>query len=168
MAEIEKEKLPFSQLHHLCIVVKDLEKARKYYESLGMGPFGPPKTVSRVPDEIKRRITYTETFAQMGPIVLQLLQPSAKGDDVFKNIFRRFLDKHGEGVQHICFYSDNIKRDVATLVKKGFELIDGQYYPTGGGEAFLTFDTSGDSAGVCIQILDKTGATEAKTAGKGR
>jgi hypothetical protein len=35
MEEIKRGQLPFSQVHHVCMVVKDLEKAKKYYESLG-------------------------------------------------------------------------------------------------------------------------------------
>jgi hypothetical protein len=95
----------------------------------------------------------------MGPIGLQLLQPSAKGDNVFKNIFGRFLDNHSEGVQHICFTSDDVKKDVADLVKKWFELIEARYFPTGGGEAFLCLDSSGDASGVCLQLLDRKRAT---------
>jgi catechol 2,3-dioxygenase-like lactoylglutathione lyase family enzyme len=37
----------FDRLHHVCIVVHDLEKTVAYYEKLGIGPwFDYPKTVS--------------------------------------------------------------------------------------------------------------------------
>jgi methylmalonyl-CoA/ethylmalonyl-CoA epimerase len=156
MEEIEKGQLPFSQLHHICMVVRDLEKAKKFYEALGIGPFKPLPPAPEKPAEI----TYIETFAKMGSIGLQLLQPSAKGDKVFKNIFRRFLDKHGEGMHHICFIANDIKKDVDDLVKKGHELIDTHYLTTGGGEAFLTFDPNGDTAGFCLQLLDKRRGAE--------
>lgn len=161
MDEIERGQFPFSQVHHVCLVVRDLEKAKKYYEALGIGPFRPaqPASTSGMPDERVRDKTYIEAFAQMGPIGLQLLQPSAQGDHVFKNIFKRFLDNHGEGVQHICFTSENIKKDVADLVKKGFDLIEARYSPTGGGEAFLCLDSNGDASGICLQLLDKKRAT---------
>ena len=37
---------PFRQLHHICIVVHDLDQAVAYYESIGVGPWQdyPPLT----------------------------------------------------------------------------------------------------------------------------
>ena len=37
---------PFRQLHHICIVVHDIEQAVAYYESIGIGPWEsyPPLT----------------------------------------------------------------------------------------------------------------------------
>jgi len=33
------KKDPFSKPHHICIVVKDIEKTKGYYESIGIGPW---------------------------------------------------------------------------------------------------------------------------------
>lgn len=151
MEEIGKEKLPFSKIHHVCIVVKDIDKAKKYYESLGIGPFQSPE--AHQPEEILRRITYKEIFAPMGQIKLQLLEPSVEGDDVFNNVFRMFLDNHGEGVHHVGFLSDDLDKDVANLVEKGYKLIDSFPFQTGGGEAFFYFDSDGDASGVCLQLI---------------
>ena len=30
---------PFTKLHHLCLVVSDIERSVAYYEALGIGPF---------------------------------------------------------------------------------------------------------------------------------
>jgi catechol 2,3-dioxygenase-like lactoylglutathione lyase family enzyme len=156
MDSIRKEELPFSRLHHVCIVVKDLEKAKKHYESLGIGPFTAPVKPAGLTEEMKRKTKYKEIFGQMGPIGLQLTEPSAEHDDDFK----KFLDAHGEGVHHFCFICDDIKKDVDDLVNKGFELINSRYFPTGGGEAMFNFDYSGDPQGVRFQLLDKIQVAE--------
>jgi catechol 2,3-dioxygenase-like lactoylglutathione lyase family enzyme len=31
----------FSKLHHICIVVHDIDKAQAFYESIGIGPWTP-------------------------------------------------------------------------------------------------------------------------------
>jgi catechol 2,3-dioxygenase-like lactoylglutathione lyase family enzyme len=38
--------VPFRQLHHVCIVVRDIDSAMAYYETLGIGPWEqyPPLT----------------------------------------------------------------------------------------------------------------------------
>ena len=33
------KKNPFHKPHHICIVVKDIEKTKGYYESIGIGPW---------------------------------------------------------------------------------------------------------------------------------
>ena len=30
---------PFSKLHHLCVVVADIDRAQRFYESVGIGPW---------------------------------------------------------------------------------------------------------------------------------
>gem|GEM_PF-3366278 len=35
----ETKRSPFSTLHHVTIVVRDVDKAVEFYESLGIGPF---------------------------------------------------------------------------------------------------------------------------------
>jgi len=35
----KNNKSPFSKLHHLSIVVRNMDEAIKFYESLGIGPF---------------------------------------------------------------------------------------------------------------------------------
>jgi len=37
---------PFRQLHHICIVVRDIDRSVAYYESVGVGPWRgyPPPT----------------------------------------------------------------------------------------------------------------------------
>jgi methylmalonyl-CoA/ethylmalonyl-CoA epimerase len=47
---------PFHTLHHICIVVHDLERAVAWYEGLGMGPwFDYPKSGTYVEFEVPNR-----------------------------------------------------------------------------------------------------------------
>jgi catechol 2,3-dioxygenase-like lactoylglutathione lyase family enzyme len=40
----------FNKLHHICIVVHDIDKAQAYYESIGMGPWFPYPPLSEYED----------------------------------------------------------------------------------------------------------------------
>lgn len=94
---------PFRQLHHVCIVVHDLDKTVAYYESLGMGPwFDYPK--SRSP-YLRFEVPSPEASAAMrykcldlDNVQIQLCQPTQMDSPQ-----RRFLDAHGEGVYHLGF-----------------------------------------------------------------
>ena len=92
----------FQKLHHLCIVVHDIDKAQAYYESIGIGPWEsyPPMTeyadleVPSVPGfhAMKYRI------CNLPNVQMQLCEPSLDPSPQ-----RKFLDEKGEGVFHIGF-----------------------------------------------------------------
>lgn len=136
---------PFRQLHHVCIVVHDLDKSVAYYASLGIGPWHDYPPLSEytdldVPDvEAFRALRYK--FVNLDNVQLQLCQPPER--DCAQ---RRFLDAHGEGVYHLGFESD-----VDTAARQGEALglrvsARGQR-PDGSG--FVYFDTL-DPAGVVL------------------
>ena len=92
----------FNKLHHLCIVVHDIDRAQAYYESIGVGPWTdyPPLAEYEelsVPDKpgflaLKYRI------CNLPNVQLQLCEP---GHD--RSPQRLHLDSKGEGVFHIGF-----------------------------------------------------------------
>ena len=92
----------FSKLHHVCIVVHDIDKARAYYESVGIGPWHeyPPLaeyTALAVPNAaafLKMRYQ----VCNISNMQFQLCQPPQEDCPQ-----RRFLDEKGEGVFHLGF-----------------------------------------------------------------
>lgn len=137
---------PFRQLHHICLVVHDIDRTQAYYESIGVGPWReyPPLTEYTDLD-----VPNAEAFLQMryrvtdlDNVQLQLCQPPSLDCPQ-----RRFLDAHGEGVFHLGF-----EHDVDTAVESGRSLgldvlMRGQR-PDGSGFAY--FDTQ-DGAGVVLE-----------------
>jgi methylmalonyl-CoA/ethylmalonyl-CoA epimerase len=93
---------PFHLLHHICIVVHDLERAVAWYESHGMRPwFDYPKggkyVEFEVPDpEGSNAMRYK--CLDLDNVQLQLCQPPPGNSPQ-----RRFLDTRGEGVYHLGF-----------------------------------------------------------------
>ncbi len=92
----------FSKPHHICIVVKDIEKTKRYYESIGIGPWieYPPLveyTKLNVMDE-KAFFDAHFVYTKIGDLQLQLVQPGEG-----RTIYKDFLEKKGEGVFHIGF-----------------------------------------------------------------
>jgi methylmalonyl-CoA/ethylmalonyl-CoA epimerase len=96
---------PFRALHHVCLVVDDLDGAVAYYESVGIGPWRdyPPLTEYTTLDvpnpEAFRAMRYK--IVDLDNIQLQLCQPPELDCPQ-----RRFLDAHGPGVFHLGFESD--------------------------------------------------------------
>jgi catechol 2,3-dioxygenase-like lactoylglutathione lyase family enzyme len=136
---------PFRQLHHICIVVRDLDRSTAYYESIGIGPWQayPPLTEYtelRVPDVAAfHGLRYK--FVNLDNVQLQLCQPPELDCPQ-----RRFLDECGEGVYHLGFESD-----VETAAAQGEAL--GLTVTSRGqrdnGSGFVYFDTR-EGAGVVL------------------
>jgi catechol 2,3-dioxygenase-like lactoylglutathione lyase family enzyme len=130
----ERESV-FTRAYQVGVVVRDLQKAIQFYESLGIGPFveGPSadaveRKVYGKPSDMKLRGSIT----QMGQIEFELLQP-VSGDSLHKE----FLEKKGEGVIHICFYVDDLDNEVAKLAKKGFKVVHSAVFSDGGKCAYI-------------------------------
>ena len=92
----------FDKLHHICIVVHDIDKTQAYYESIGIGPWQayPPLTEYEeleVPNS-KGFMAMKYRICNLPNIQLQLCQPSK--DPTPQRIH---LDTKGEGVFHLGF-----------------------------------------------------------------
>jgi catechol 2,3-dioxygenase-like lactoylglutathione lyase family enzyme len=139
MNEKNTNKTPFSQLHHIAIVVSDLEKAVEYYTSLGLGPFEsyPPiteYTEVNVPDK-PAFYNLKIKAAQIGPVALQLVEPGEG-----KTIYGDYLKQRGEGVFHLGFVVNDIEQDETVLKEKGLKVLSSGRRVDGSG--FTYFDTS--------------------------
>jgi catechol 2,3-dioxygenase-like lactoylglutathione lyase family enzyme len=143
-----QENNAFSKPHHICIVVKDIEKTKRYYESIGIGPWVeyPPLveyTKLNVMDEegfFDTRFVYTH----LGDLQLQLAQPGEG-----KTIYKDFLETKGEGVFHIGFEVEDIDTVEQQLRENKMEVLASGRRDDGSGFSYL--DTR-EQAGVTLLV----------------
>jgi catechol 2,3-dioxygenase-like lactoylglutathione lyase family enzyme len=138
----------FNKLHHISIVVADVEKAKNFYESIGIGPwvdYPPMKEYVKinVPDE-EGFYNLKIKCAQIGPIQLQLIEPGA-GESLYKDHLR----KKGEGVYHIGFEVDDISATDAETEAMGLKVLSSGRRENGSGFSYL--DTA-SQAGVVLLV----------------
>ena len=74
----------------------------------------------------------------MGPIWLELIQPVSG-----KYIHQEFLERRGEGINHISFIVDDIEEAISIMAESGFQAIVYQKNVGGGGMAFFDTDKVG-------------------------
>lgn len=140
----------FQSLHHVCIVVPDLDAAVAYYESIGVGPWTdfpslePYRHELQVPDANDfMRLKYR--FANLGNVQLQLCEPPAGGDTEQ----RRFLEQRGGGVFHLGFTVDGLDDAEAQGNALGMPTLMRGRLPDRSG--FTYFDTRAQ-AGVVLEF----------------
>ena len=97
-------------LHHVGIAVSSLDAAIAKYRSMGFS-VGPPETVESEGVRI--------AFVMEGDTRLELLE-SARPDGVIA----KFIENRGEGMHHVAFSVPDIRKAMADLRGKGFEVID--------------------------------------------
>ena len=137
---------PFSTLHHLSLVVRDIHATVRFLESVGIGPFFeyPPMTEYtklNVPDKDGFFNTVIKCV-QIGPVQLQLVQPGEG-----RSIYRDFLEKNGEGVFHLGFVVPDIDTAEAGIEGMGLRVISSGRRANGSGFAY--FDTA-EKCGVTL------------------
>ncbi len=98
------------RLHHVGIVVVNLDEAIAKYEALGF------RDGER--HEIPEQHIVAVTF-RAGPGWVELIQPTD-----LEGPIARYMAKRGEGTHHVAYAVDNILAELARLRETGVRLID--------------------------------------------
>ncbi len=124
-------------LSHIGIAVKDLDEAIKMYESLGLTL----DSTEEVPSQ-KLKVA----FFTIGDTRIELLAATADDSPIAK-----FIEKKGEGIQHIALGVDDLKAELQEKSEKGFQLIDKEPRPGAHG-ADIAFLHPKSTKGVLVEL----------------
>lgn len=142
-------KKMWDRTYQVAVVVSDLGEAVAFYERVGIGPFSDGPSASTVRREVygedRPDVRVAGRVAQMGPIEFELLQPIAG-----PSIQAEFLAEHGEGMIHICAYTDDLEADMELMVEMGHEVIS--YGELDDGGRFAYFDTR-STGGLVLELF---------------
>lgn len=129
------------KVDHIGIAVKDLEQAKKFYtEVLGMTVMG-EETV----DQQKVKVC----FIPCGDSEVELLESTSPDGPIAK-----FIEKNGEGIQHIALRVDNIEAAIADLKAKGVRMID-ETPRYGAGGAQIAFVHPKATGGILLELSER-------------
>ena len=130
-----------TRIDHVGVAVKDLAAATRWYEeTLGLTSKG-RETVA------EQKVTVA--FLPCGDSELELLESTAADGAV-----ARFIEKNGEGVQHIAIRVDDIDAALAELKEKGVRLID-QEPRYGAGGARIAFLHPKATGGILLELCER-------------
>ena len=123
------------------LVVKDMAQTIKSLEALGFGPFKPkylpPGTKSALPNKpaaSKNEVQRTT----IGNVELELISPVSG-----TSMQSEWMDKHGQGVQHVLFEVKNLDEEVRKLQEKGGTVLRHLSFNDDGGLAFVDLNAGG-------------------------
>ena len=129
------------KIDHLGIAVNSIEEAKKlFHDILGL-TFEGTETVQ------EQKVT--TAFFPVGDSEVELLESTAPDGPIAK-----YLEKRGEGIQHIAFRVDNLEEALTELKDKGIRLID-EKPRQGAGGAKIAFLHPKSTHGVLIELSER-------------
>jgi catechol 2,3-dioxygenase-like lactoylglutathione lyase family enzyme len=136
----------------VAVVVRDIEASSKRWSEL-LGMPVPPIQTTRPGHEVKMvyRGKPSEgqaklTFFNLGQVVLELIEPVGEGSS-----WKEYLDKKGEGVQHLGFQVVDPDKASQALEKAGMPVLHKGRYDSDDGT--YIYHDSQDALGVVIELL---------------
>ncbi|MFQ6101453.1 MAG: VOC family protein [Anaerolineae bacterium] len=127
-------------IDHICIAVKDLERARKVYEE----DLGLELHTTYVAESEKIRVARY----YVGDVALELMEATEPDSDV-----GRFVERRGEGFFLISYRVDDVDEALAELKAKGRQIIDEKpRHLLGNRYAFIHHPK--ELCGVLTEVLD--------------
>lgn len=99
------------ELDHIGIAVESLEQGMKFYQALGFEEMGIEEVASE-----KVRTGFLKLQNQAS---LELLEPMSED-----SVIKKFLEKRGPGIHHICLRVKDIHAVVQNLKAQGMRLIN--------------------------------------------
>ncbi|MBW6514325.1 MAG: methylmalonyl-CoA epimerase [Candidatus Syntrophosphaera sp.] len=128
-------------ISHIGIAVQDLDEGIAFYEKLGLVLEG----TEEVPSQMVK-----VAFFPCGDTRIELLAPTSEDSPVAK-----FIEKRGEGIQHIAFAVDDLPEALTTAKENGIRLIDKEPRP-GAHHADIAFLHPKSSLGVLIEFCKES------------
>ena len=127
------------KISHLGIAVKNLNQALALYETLGLTC----ESTEEVPDQ-KVRVA----FLPVGDTRVELLESTSPDGPI-----ARFIEKRGEGFQHVAFEVNDLDQALEKLKAQGVRLID-KIPRIGAGGVRIAFLHPKSTGGLLVELCE--------------
>jgi methylmalonyl-CoA/ethylmalonyl-CoA epimerase len=131
-------------VHHIGIVVENLEAARLYYKTTWNAEIEPTERLEERGLEL--------CFVRCDNTLVELLAPIREDSTISK-----FLAQRGPGLHHICYEVPDIRAEMQRLNALGFDLIDREPRPGASG-TIIAFLHPKSGLGTLIELLERVSA----------
>jgi methylmalonyl-CoA/ethylmalonyl-CoA epimerase len=135
------ERMKVMKIDHLGIAVNSVDEGKSFWEDVLGLKFEGAETV----EEQK----VTTAFFPVGESEIELLASTSPDGPIAK-----YIDKKGQGIQHVAFRVENIEEALAELKEKGVKLID-EKPRKGAGGAKIAFLHPKATNGVLVELCER-------------
>ena len=129
------------KLEHIGIAVKDIDKANiTFAQLLGRKHY----KIEEVESEGVRT-----SFFELGGVKIELLEATRDDSPIAK-----FIEKKGEGVHHLAFEVEDIRKSMDDFKRKGFQVLNDEP-KKGADNKMICFLHPKSSAGVLVELCEE-------------
>lgn len=129
------------KIDHLGIAVKSIDEGKNFWTDVLGLEFAGSETVA------EQKVN--TGFFPVGESEVELLESTAPDGPIAK-----YLEKKGEGIQHVAFRVENIEKALEELKDKGIRLID-EKPRKGAGGAKIAFLHPRSTQGVLVELCER-------------
>jgi methylmalonyl-CoA/ethylmalonyl-CoA epimerase len=129
------------KIDHLGIAVNSVDDGKRFWSDVLGLDFEGTETVA------EQKVT--TAFFPVGESEVELLESTAPDGPVAK-----YIEKRGQGIQHVAFRVENIEAALEELKEKGVQLID-QQPRRGAGGAKIAFLHPKATGGVLVELCER-------------
>ncbi|MCO7190799.1 MULTISPECIES: VOC family protein [unclassified Pseudoalteromonas] len=139
------EQNTFKRLDHIAVAVRDLDSTMQYYQDI----LGMKVIETRVTKGVSSGMR--SCVLDAGAFSIVLIQGTDENSQVC-----RYIERYGQGVQHVAFEVDDLERSAAALAEKGMsfstDVINGQGLKQ-------IFSRRNECDGMMYELIQRTGET---------
>ncbi len=130
------------KIDHLGLAVNSIDEGKNFWtDVLGLELTG---------SETVEAQKVTTAFLPVGESEVELLESTAPDGPIAK-----FIEKRGQGFQHVAFRVENIEEALAELKEKGIQLID-EKPRKGAGGAMIAFLHPKATNGILVELSERS------------
>jgi methylmalonyl-CoA/ethylmalonyl-CoA epimerase len=133
--------MKIKKIDHLGVAVNNIDGVKNFWTEIMGLRFEGSETVA------EQKVT--TAFFPVGESEIELLESTAPDGPIAK-----YIEKKGEGIQHVAFRVDNIEEALAELKAKGIKLID-EKPRIGAGGAKIAFLHPKATSGVLVELCQR-------------
>jgi methylmalonyl-CoA epimerase len=129
------------KIDHVCILVRDIEKAMELYEAaFDLKPF---------PVETRQELGIKMCLIPIGEAMIEFLQPLESNTKLMQ-----LLKAEGGGLHHIAFRVKNVEKAMSIVQSRGFKLRDKEPKSGAAGSRVAFLETD-DVARTSIELVER-------------
>lgn len=127
------------KIHHIGIIFDNLENKIKKFEEFGLH-------CSQLIENKEKR--YRIAFFPIGEVLIEFISYASNYEE--QDHLTKIVTAHKNGINHICFEVDDIKKGIQNFERGGARLIEG--YPTKGITGEIAFFYPETTEGILIEL----------------
>lgn len=145
---------PFGEVAHLGWVVRDLHKTIDYWRGIGLGSVSVDEAHEISGASYRGKevdLVVRQGWTTIGGVGLEMFEPVSGF-----SVYDEFLEKHGEGIQHVAFAQqseEELEERLTVLADSGIGVVQRGTFDGREGQGIFVYLDTEPTGGLCLELV---------------